>query len=234
VQRQLHSEGVLDVFQAGSNQLTIAAPVRVVVAYHSGYGHTGRQAEAVARGAASVPGTDVQLLSVADLTDELWTTLEGADAIVFGAPTYMGGPSGAFKTFADASAEVWARDAWRDKVAAGFTTSGHMHGDKLNTLVYFAILAAQHGMHWVNLGMKGGWDTSKGSPDDLNRIGSWLGAMAQANKDEGPEVAPPPSDLLTAEALGRRVATVAAQLARGRTAGHVVGADRAPRAASAA
>src|SRR5262249_35454706 len=139
-----------------------------------------------------------------------------ADAIVFGAPTYMGGPSGVFKAFADASSGVWFDEGWKDKVAAGFTNSGHMQGDKLNTLVYFALLAAQHGMHWVNLGMKGGWDTSAGSADDLNRLGGWLGAMAQSNKDQDAEVAPPASDLRTAEALGRRVALVARQLVLGR------------------
>ena len=205
-------------------------PVRVAVAYHSGFGHTARQAEAVARGAAGVPGTTVELLSVAELTDELWATLERADAIVFGAPTYMGGPSGVFKVFADASSKVWYLDRWKDKVAAGFTTSGHMGGDKLNTLVYFAILAAQHGMHWVNLGMKGGWDTSAGSPEDLNRLGSWLGAMAQANKDQGAELVPPPSDLRTAEALGRRVATVTHQYLRERQALAAEAVDARPAA----
>lgn len=194
------------------------ATARIVVAYHTGYGHTGKQAEAVARGGESVPGASVTLLPVDQLTDELWSTLGAADAIVFGAPTYMGGPSGVFKVFADASSKVWAVDAWKDKVAAGFTTSGHMHGDKMNTLVYLAIFAAQHGMHWVSMGMKGGWDTSQGSAEDLNRIGSWLGAMAQANKDQGPELVPPASDLLTAEALGRRVAEVTLQLKRGRLA----------------
>jgi NAD(P)H dehydrogenase (quinone) len=195
-----------------------AQTIRIAIAYHSGYGHTAKQAEAVARGAASIPGTTVELLSVAELTGELWAALERADAIIFGAPTYMGGPSGVFKTFADASAKVWFEDRWRDKLAAGFTTSGHMQGDKLNTLVYFAILAAQHGMHWINLGMKGGWDTSKGSAEDLNRLGAWLGAMAQANKDQDAAIVPPPSDLLTAEALGRRVATAARQFAIGRQA----------------
>jgi NAD(P)H dehydrogenase (quinone) len=194
----------------------VATTVRVVVAFHSGYGHTGKQAEAVARGAAEIPDTEVELRDVSQLTDDLWAALDRADAIIFGAPTYMGGPSGVFKVFADASSKVWFQDGWRDKLAAGFTTSGHMGGDKLNTLVYFAILAAQHGMHWVNLGMKGGWDTSKGSEEDLNRLGGWLGAMAQANKDQGPEVAPPLSDLRSAEALGRRVATVAHQLAPSR------------------
>jgi multimeric flavodoxin WrbA len=191
---------------------------RVAIAYHSGFGHTEKQAEAVARGVECVSGARAELLSVEELTDSLWKRLARADAIIFGAPTYMGGPSGVFKTFADASSEVWAEDGWKDKIAAGFTNSGHMHGDKLNTLVYFAIFAAQHGMHWINLGMKGGWDTSEGSAGDLNRLGSWLGAMAQSNKDEGPDIVPPPSDLLTAELLGRRVALVTRQLARGREA----------------
>lgn len=190
--------------------------IRVAIAYHSGSGHTARQAEAVARGAASVQSAEAALHDVSDLTEELWAALDRADAIVFGAPTYMGGPSGVFKTFADATSKVWAEDRWQDKIAAGFTTSGHMHGDKLNTLVYFALLAAQHGMHWVNLGFKGGWDTSAASAEDLNRFGSWLGAMAQANKDQGPDLAPPPSDLRTAEDLGRRVAMVTYQWKRGR------------------
>lgn len=190
--------------------------VRVAVAYHSGYGHTAKQAQAVAAGAGSVPDTTVDLLNVEHVTDELWADLERSHAIVFGAPTYMGGPSGVFKTFADASSSVWAESRWKDKVAAGFTNSGHMQGDKLNTLVYFAILAAQHGMHWVNLGLMGGWDTSTASAEDLNRLGSWLGAMAQSNKDQDADVVPPSSDLRTAEELGRRVATVAHQLARGR------------------
>ncbi|MGH2584392.1 MAG: flavodoxin family protein [Dehalococcoidia bacterium] len=197
--------------------------VRVAIAYHSGYGHTAKQAEAVARGVRSLPDAEVELLSVDNLSEALWQSLAGADAIIFGAPTYMGGPSGVFKTFADESSTVWFTDGWKDKIAAGFTNSGHMHGDKLNTLVYFAILAAQHGMHWVNLGMKGGWDTSEGSAEDLNRLGSWLGAMAQSNKDQSADVAPPESDLRTAEALGRRVAAVTRQWVAGRVAAAVVG-----------
>ena len=58
-----------------------------------------------------------------------------------------------------------------------------------------------------------GNNNSKGSVNDLNRLGSFLGAMAQANSDEGPDVAPIQSDLLTAEHLGERVATVAKRFA---------------------
>lgn len=195
----------------------MSTTTRVAIAYHSGSGHTAKQAEAVARGAASVADVQVKLYSVATLSDELWAELDQADAIIFGAPTYMGSPSAVFKTFAEATSKIFADNLrWKDKVAAGFTNSQTINGDKLNTLIDFAILAAQHGMHWVNLGLYAGWDSSKGSSEDRNRLGSWLGAMAQSNSDAGPETAPPRSDLETAEALGQRVALVTQQWVRGR------------------
>ena len=67
-------------------------------------------------------------------------------------------------------------------------------------------------MIWVGLGLMPGNNNSKGSVNDLNRIGSFMGAMAQANVDEGPDAGPIPSDLLTAEHLGERVATITKQL----------------------
>ena len=73
------------------------------------------------------------------------------------------------------------------------------------------IFAMQHGMIWIGLGLMPGNNSSKGSPDDLNRIGGFAGAMAQSNVDAGPEAAPPESDRLTAEHLGRRIAEMAAR-----------------------
>jgi NAD(P)H dehydrogenase (quinone) len=196
--------------------ITPVPDVRVAVAFHSGHGHTARQAEAVGVGARAVPGTRVDVRSVDDLNDDLWQVLDAADAIVFGCPTYMGSPSAVFKAFAEASSEAWADDLrWKDKLAAGFTNSKCINGDKLNTLVDLAVLAAQHGMVWVGLATYGGWSTTTGSVDDVNRLGSWLGAMAQSHGDQGPDLAPPPSDLATAELLGRRVAELAHRFARG-------------------
>ena len=111
------------------------------------------------------------------------------------------------------------RQGWQDKVAAGFTNSAGVNGDKLNALTSMAIFAAQHGMHWVNLGLLPGWlYTSTGRPDDLNRLGGFLGAMAQSPSDLGPDVAPSEADLRTAEHLGRRVALPPSQLVHGRGA----------------
>lgn len=191
--------------------------VRVAVAYHSGFGHTGKQAEAVARGAASVDGASVDLLDVEQLDVERWAALDAADAIIFGAPTYMGSPSAVFKAFAERTSEQWGDNLrWKDKLAAGFTNSQNITGDKDNTLHAMAVLAAQHGMVWVSLGLYPGWNTSTGSAEDLNRLGSFRGAMAQSHGDQDADMAPPASDLRTAEALGRRVAEVARQFLRGR------------------
>jgi multimeric flavodoxin WrbA len=196
-----------------------AIPVRVAIAFHSGYGHTAKQAEAVAAGARSVQGTAVDLLPVDQPYDELVTALDQADAIIFGAPTYMGAASAVFKTFAETTSKAWGDNLrWKDKIAAGFTNSQNINGNKENTLLELFVLASQHGMHWVSLGMFPGWNTTSGSAGDLNRLGSFTGAMAQSHGDAGPDVAPPPSDLATAEHLGRRVAQATAAFLAGRAA----------------
>jgi multimeric flavodoxin WrbA len=162
-----------------------------------------------------VKGSDVTLISV-DQVDQHWTTLEAADAIIFGSPTYMGSASAPFKTFMDASSKFWFTQSWKNKIAAGFTNSGSQSGDKLNTLVQLAIFAAQHSMIWVGLDLMPGNNNSKGSLDDLNRLGGFMGALAQSNTDQGPEAGPIASDLKTAEHLGVRVAQITNQFLAGR------------------
>jgi multimeric flavodoxin WrbA len=194
---------------------SVPAPV-IAVAYHSGYGHTAVLAEAVRDGAAG-EGAVVHLIKVDAIIEQQWELLDSADAIVFGSPTYMGGASAAFHTFAEESAKRWFTLSWKDKLAAGFTNSGSKSGDKLNTLQYFSLLAAQHGMTWVNLGLHPGWNVSDGSENDLNRLGFFLGAGAQTNNDEGPE-AVHKADITTAEHLGRRLVEAARVQAAGRRA----------------
>jgi NAD(P)H dehydrogenase (quinone) len=193
-----------------------ADQVRIAVVFHSEEGHVAKLAQRVADGISQISGAAASLHSVDKLDDPLWATLEGSDAIVFGCPTYMGGPSAAFKRFAEASLPVWAQRGWTSKLAAGFTHSQAMSGDKLNTLQYFSILAAQHGMVWVNLDLLPGWCREKASIDDLNRIGSWLGVMSQSNGDGPLETNPRQSDLDTAMHLGRLVASTARALSVGR------------------
>jgi len=146
--------------------------------------------------------------------------LASADAIIFGAPTYVAGVSAAFKAFQEASSHAVMTKGfrWKDKIAAGFTNSGSRSGDKLATLIQLALFAAQHGMHWISLALPPANHSSTGSEAELNRLGFWLGAGAQSNTDQGPEVAPPEADLATARHLGQRVAEVTVQFARGAAA----------------
>ncbi|PLW78385.1 flavodoxin family protein [Cohaesibacter celericrescens] len=177
----------------------------VVIVYHSGYGHTEALAKSVAKGAQAVEGTTITLIK-ADDENKDWDVLAKADAIVFGSPTYMGSVSAPFKGFMDESSKVWFTQGWKDKIAAGFTVSASQSGDKLNTLIQMAVFAGQHGMNWVSTGMAPGNNTSEGSVEDINRLGSYIGLMAQANGDQSPDVAPPATDHRTAEAFGSRIA----------------------------
>jgi multimeric flavodoxin WrbA len=160
---------------------------RIAIVYHSGRGHTRRQAEAVKAGAEQVEGAEALLLTVEE-AQMRWDDLASADAIIFGTPTYVGGISAAFKAFEEASSHAVMTKGlgWKDKIAAGFTNSGSRSGDKLATLIQIALFAAQHGMHWINLGLRPGNHSSTGSEEDLNRLGFWLGAGAQSNTDQGP------------------------------------------------
>ncbi|MFK3737571.1 flavodoxin family protein [Massilia sp. TN1-12] len=175
-----------------------------VVVFHSGYGHTKRMADAVAEGARA---TLLQIDADGNLSDQAWADIAAAHYIIVGSPTYMGGPSWQFKKFADASSKPWFEDAWKDKVFGGFTNSASINGDKLATLQYFALLAAQHRGIWVGMGMKSS-NTKASRRDDINRMGSFLGAMAQTPADAAPEEMSS-GDLDTARIYGRRVAEIA-------------------------
>jgi NAD(P)H dehydrogenase (quinone) len=175
------------------------------IVYDSGYGHTEKQAQAVAEGVRRVPGAEVRLIAVAD-GEFPWDTLAASDAIIFGSPTYNGTISARLKKFMEESTRpAWIPQTWRNKIAAGFTNSGAQHGDKLNSLVTMVLFAAQHGMIWVGLDLFAGRSASEN-----NRIGGWLGAMAQSD-DVSPELSPIASDLETAAYLGQRVAEVASR-----------------------
>ncbi|WP_319530247.1 flavodoxin family protein [uncultured Cohaesibacter sp.] len=180
----------------------------VVVVYHSGYGHTETIAKTIAQGAESVEGVKATLIK-ADDENKDWDAMAAADAIIFGSPTYMGSVSGQFKMFMDESSKVWFTQGWKDKIAAGFTVSGSQSGDKLNTLIQLQVFAAQHSMVWVPLGILPGNNSSTASVEDLNRLGAATGLMAQANTDQGADVAPQATDHRTAAKFGEHVAASA-------------------------
>ena len=183
----------------------------IAIVYFSGYGHTAKQAEAVREGAASAPGATVTMLPISkegDLPEGGWETLAGADAIIMGSPTYMGGPAWQFKKFADASSKPWFALAWKDKVAGAFTNSASMNGDKGSTIAYLITLAMQHGMVYVGLGMLPA-NSKAASRNDVNWMGGSSGALSQSPSDSSPDEGPLPGDLETARLYGKRIAEMA-------------------------
>lgn len=188
----------------------------VAVVYHSGFGHTAVLARAVASGIHDAGASPVEI-AVDAMTDAHWQTLDRADAMVFGSPTYMGNVSSGFQTFAEKTGRRCTNGTWQNKVAAAFTNSGAKSGDKMAALMSMAVFAAQHHMHWVNLGLGPGWNSSAGSDQDLNRLGFWLGAGAATDVDAAADLLHA-ADVATCRHLGARVATVTAQLIAGRAA----------------
>ncbi len=175
--------------------------IEIAIVYHSRHGHTAALAHSVAAGVTSVAGVSVYLCSVAAID---WARLDRCAGLIFGAPTYMGSASAEFKQFMDASSGRWLQQSWRDKLAAGFTNSYGLSGDKLNVLIQFVIFAAQHAMIWIGQA-EPGRATHEAA---VNRLGSHLGVMAQS--DNAPAAQTPPSgDHQTAFQLGERMAQMA-------------------------
>lgn len=179
---------------------------KTVVVYHSGYGHTSKQAEAVAKGA------NAELLAIdadGNIAEAQWALLNEADAIIFGSPTYMGSVSWQFKKFADASSKPWFSQQWKNKVFGGFTNSATMNGDKHSTLHYFFTLAMQHSGIWVGTGLMPA-NSKAAKRDDVNYVGSFAGAMMQTPSDASVDEVNH-GDLETARLYGARVAAIASQ-----------------------
>ena len=184
----------------------------IVIVYHSGYGHTKKVAEAVAEGSG---GTLLAIDAEGNLPDvdgqSGWEQLAAAKVIVFGSPTYMGSVSWQFKKFADASSKTWFTMGWKDKLAAGFTNSASMNGDKLSTLHYMFTLSQQHGMFWVGTGMMPS-NAKAATRDDINYVASSAGLMTVTPSDASVDEMVP-GDIATAKAFGQRVAAAATKFA---------------------
>jgi NAD(P)H dehydrogenase (quinone) len=188
---------------------------RIAIVYHSGYGHTAVLAEKVAEGVRQA-GASAALLRVDGAGQDfapLLAEIDQADAVVFGSPTYMGDISAAFKSFEESTTAIFAAQGWRGKLAAGFTNSGSASGDKLHALESLSLFAAQHGMVWVNPGQRPGGEAQDFSENGVNRLGAWLGVIAQSANAPA-EVTPPAGDRETARLLGVRVAEAARRWGR--------------------
>ena len=181
----------------------------VVIVYFSETGSTHRLAEAIEAGCLSIAATSVVLHRISGeeidrgrfRNENCLRSIDHADGLILGSPTYMGGPAAQFKAFADATSDRWDSQQWSGKLASGFTVGSNPNGDQLATLQYFSLLAAQHGMLWVGLDIAAGYDDQ-----GRNTLGSQLGLATHCVTGKTGN-----SDTETAMYLGARVARLCAK-----------------------
>lgn len=141
---------------------------KILVLYHSMYGHIETMANAVADGARSVAGAQVTVKRVpetmpadafksaggkADQAAAVASPQELAeyDAIIVGTPTRFGNMTGQMRTFWDQTGGLWAKGALIGKVGSVFTSTGTSGGQEMTVINTWTTLA-HHGMVIVPIG----------------------------------------------------------------------------------
>jgi len=141
---------------------------KILVLYHSMYGHIETMAQTVAEGASSVSGTEVTIKRVPETMDEEAFKAAGGkvdqsaavaepneladyDAIIFGTPTRFGNMSGQMRNFLDRTGGLWSKGALVGKVASVFTSTGTGGGQEMTITSTWTTLA-HHGMVIVPIG----------------------------------------------------------------------------------
>jgi NAD(P)H dehydrogenase (quinone) len=196
---------------------------KVLVLYHSSYGHLETFAGEIAEGARSVPGTEVTIKRVPEtMSPEAMAAahmkaeqaypvvtideLPSYDAIIFGTPTRFGGMSGQMRTFLDQTGGLWAKGALSGKVGSVFVSTGTIGGGQEATALSFYTSLMHHGMILVTPGY--------GAPElsDVSEIrgGTPYGAGTIAGGDGSRQ--PTQKEINVARYQGKRVAEVAQKL----------------------
>lgn len=195
---------------------------KVLVLYHSMYGHVEKMAEAVAAGAREVPGTQVTIKRVPETIPEeafkkaggKWdqaapiadpAELADYDAIIFGTGTRFGNMSGQMRTFLDQTGGLWVKGALVGKVGSVFVSTGTGGGNE-TTASSFHTTLLHHGMVIVGL------PYALPETMDVSAVkgGSPLGAGTIAGPDGSRQ--PSATELKTAHFQGKHVAAIAAKL----------------------
>ncbi len=176
--------------------------MQAAIIYHSGFGHTKIVAEQIEKGILTT-GIHTILVDVESASNQL-DVLNKSNTIVFGSPTYFGNVSAEFKKFMESTGSIWYNQLWKNKLAAGFTHSSTLSGDKFHTLNSLFLFAAQHSMLWIPLGIMPQHDKTTGLQlPEPNGIGSYTGLMTYSGNDvNGFNL---PLDLNTAFAFGKRI-----------------------------
>ena len=151
-----------------------------------------------------IAATQVQILKADELIGAP-ERLVAFDGLILGSPTYLGGVSGPFKAFMDATGRMWKHQPLRGKLASGFTVSSLPAGDKQSTLLSMFVFAMQHGMIWMGNPIIPEQHAGVPYEQAANRLGSWSGLMAQAGHS-APVDSFVPGDLKTARIFGSNFA----------------------------
>ncbi len=170
----------------------------ILVVYYSDKGHTQSMAEAVVKGAASVEGTEVRMISVPEATAE---DVLAADAVIVGSPVYKANVAPQVQEFING----WPvkDERLQDKIGAAFATgSGISAGEEL---VQLDII---HAMLVCRMIIVGG--PNSGQPFGASAVTGEEPCATPEKKDGEGYV----SDhyLKKGEALGARVAQIAVRL----------------------
>lgn len=180
----------------------------IAIVYHSASGRTEHIARTIASGARLVPGSEVHLLKAQELIEQPQALL-GYHGLVLGSPTYLGGVSAPLKALMDATGPLWRQQKLRGRLAAGFTVSALPAGDKQSTLIALFTFCMQHGMLWAGNPILPEQHLGVPPEEAANRLGSWSGLMAQADKT-APDFCP--GDLKTARLFGQHFAETLSRL----------------------
>jgi NAD(P)H dehydrogenase (quinone) len=203
----------------------MATPPKVMIVYHSSYGHVETMAYAMATGARAVEGAEVQVRRVPELMPDDTMRASGmkveqpaqiiapndladSDAIIFGTPTRFGNMSSQMRNFLDQTGGLWAQGALIGKVGSVFTSTGTGGGNE-TTITSFHNTLLHHGMIIVGLPYS--------APDlaDISEVrgGSPYGAATIAGPDGSRQ--PSQKELNLASFQGHHVASIAQKLING-------------------
>lgn len=197
---------------------------KILILYHSMYGHIEQMAAAVADGARQVAGTQVTVKRVPETMPEeafkkaggKWdqaapvaspAELADYDAILFGTPTRFGNMSAQMRSFLDQTGGLWVKGALVGKVGSVFASTGTGGGNE-STILGFQVTLQHHGMVIVGL------PYAAAELTDISEVrgGSPYGATTIAGPDGSRQ--PSAKELSLARFQGKHVAEIAAKLAR--------------------
>jgi NAD(P)H dehydrogenase (quinone) len=196
---------------------------KILVLYHSSYGHVETMAAAVASGVGEVAGASVVLKRVPETMPEDMARAAGMkldqaaplaspdeladyDAIIFGTPTRFGNMSGQMRSFLDQTGALWFQHKLVGKVGSVFCSTASQHGGQETTLTSFHTTLFHHGMIVVGL------PSSFAGNSELGEVsgGTPYGATTIAGGD-GSRM-PSANELAGARFQGRHVAEIACRL----------------------